>query len=78
MAGNRDGGALLARKWGVIVHLDIESIHSMRVPLPITDTGYRSHFHPSGTIEARGGDVATYVTAWLDEEATSSEWRAYF
>lgn len=38
---------------------------------------YRSHFHPCGTVEANGGDVVAQITAWLDEEATKPEWRAY-
>lgn len=63
------------RKWGVTAHLEIESIHPERAPLPITGTGYRSHFHQSGTIEARGGDVVAQVIAWLDEEAESREWQ---
>lgn len=63
------------RKWGVTAHLEVESIYPKSAPLPITDTGYRSHFHPPGTIEARGGDVVAQVIAWLDEEAESREWR---
>ena len=65
------------RKWGVIAHLEIRSIAPEGVPLPITNTGYRSHFHPIGTVEAHGGDVVAQVSAWLDEEATKPEWRAY-
>lgn len=64
-------------KWGVIAHLGIRSISPMNAPLPITSTGYRSHFHQPGTIEAHGGDVVAQVTAWLDEEAAKPEWRAY-
>ena len=66
------------RKWGVIAHLEIRSITPERAALPITSTGYRSHFHPCGTVEALGGDVVMQVTAWLDEEAkTSAEWLAH-
>lgn len=64
-------------KWGVIAHLEIRSIRPERAPLPITATGYRSHFHSPGTIEAHGGDVAAQVIAWLDEEAAKPGWRAY-
>lgn len=64
-------------KWGVIAHLEIHSIRPERAPLPITSTGYRSHFHQPGTIEAHGGDVVAQVTAWLDEEAAKPEWQAY-
>jgi hypothetical protein len=64
-------------RWGVIAHLEIRSIKPERAPLPITETGYRSHFHPRGTVEANGGDVRAQVTAWLDEEAVTSAWWRY-
>ena len=64
-------------KWGVIAHLDIRSIHPKCAPLPITSTGYKSHFHQPGTVEALGGDVVAQVTAWLNEEAAKPEWRAH-
>lgn len=64
-------------KWGVIAHLAIRSIKPERAPLPITGTGYLSHFHPCGTVEALGGDVVAQLTAWLDEEAAKPEWRAH-
>jgi len=65
------------RKWGVSAHLEIESIAPERAPLPITDTGYRSHFHPCGTIEANGGDVVAQVAAWLNEAAKAVGWQAH-
>lgn len=65
------------QKWaGVIAHLEVRSINPERAPLPITNTGYRSHFHQPGTIEAHGGDVVAQVLAWLDGEAAKPEWRA--
>lgn len=64
-------------KWGVIAHLEIETIQPPRAPLPITETGYRSHYHPCGTVEANGGDVVAQIVAWLDEEAAKPEWQAY-
>lgn len=64
-------------KWGVIAHLEIRSIQPERAPLPITETGYKSHFHPCGTVEANGGDVVAQIVAWLDKEAAQPEWRAY-
>lgn len=75
---HRDRGNLVPRSWGgVIAHLEIESIQPPRAPLPITETGYKSHFHPCGTVEANGGDVVAQIIAWLDEEAAKPEWRAY-
>jgi hypothetical protein len=64
-------------KWNVIAHLEIRSVNPERQRLPITDTGYRSHFHSPGTIEANGGDVVAQVIAWLDEEAAKPAWRPY-
>ncbi|WP_250890510.1 hypothetical protein [Sphingobium nicotianae] len=65
-------------KWGgVIAHLEIRSIKPERAPLPITGTGYLSHFHQPRTVEALGGDVVAQVKAWLDEEATNPEWQAH-
>jgi hypothetical protein len=63
------------RKWSIIAHLEIRSISPERAALPITRTGYRSHFHECGTVEGHGGDVVAQVTAWLDEEATKPEWQ---
>ncbi|KQX22758.1 MULTISPECIES: hypothetical protein [unclassified Sphingomonas] len=66
------------RSWGgVIAHLEIESIQPPRAPLPITETCYKSHFHPCGTVEANVGDVVAQIIKWLDEEAAKPEWRAY-
>ncbi|MDI7774673.1 hypothetical protein [Asticcacaulis sp. EMRT-3] len=57
-------------------HLQVESITPARSPLPITETGYRSHFvHPSA-IDELGGPVA-YVLAWLDQAARNEGWRAH-
>jgi hypothetical protein len=62
---------------GVIAHLAIRSVAPEGAPLPITSTGYRSHFHQPGTIEANGNDVVAQVTAWLDEESVKPDWLAY-
>jgi hypothetical protein len=55
-------------------HLEIETITPERQPLPITETGYRSHFLAAAAIDEAGGSVA-YVTAWLDHAARSTEWK---
>lgn len=52
-------------------HIEIET--EGRTPLPVTETGYRSHFVPTGTIDAHGGAVA-FVTAWLDDAAKRTGW----
>lgn len=55
-------------------HLEIEAIAPARAPLPITETGYRSHFTTAHAVAAMGGPVAL-VRTWLDEEAASPAWR---
>jgi len=63
---------------GAIAHLVLKSIKPPRAPLPMTETGYRSHFHPIGTIERNfDGDVVACVIDWLDEEAKSKKWQKY-
>ena len=56
-----------------IAHLEIHAAN--KAPLPITETGYRSHFIDKEAVEALGGPVA-YARAWLDEAAASPEWKA--
>lgn len=55
-------------------HLEVHVIEPERAPLPITETGYRSHFLARGLVEEAGGPVA-YVRAWLDEAAREPEWK---
>jgi hypothetical protein len=55
-------------------HFDIEAIEPERSPLPITETGYRSHFLNPEEVEAMGGPLP-YVLAWLDAEARSPKWK---
>lgn len=55
-------------------HLEIEAVQPKRAMLPITETGYRSHFTSAATVASYGGPVA-FVRAWLDEEAASPAWR---
>lgn len=71
--------AVYAPHWygGKTAHLAVYSVTPERAPLPITSTGYLSHFHQPGTVEALGGDVAAQVIAWLDEEAAKPEWQEH-
>jgi len=55
-------------------HVEVESIRPKKTPLPITDTGYRSHFVKPLDLANNGGPV-TLVTAWLDREARNPAWR---
>lgn len=55
-------------------HLEIEAIDPARSPLPMTETGYRSHFTQAIAIDEAGGPVA-FVAAWLAEEAGKRGWK---
>jgi hypothetical protein len=62
----------------VVAHLEIETVAPKRARLPITQTGYRSRFHPIGLIEKLyEGDVVKCVTDWLNKEAQSKGWQDY-
>lgn len=64
--------------WGVIAHLELETINPPRCRLPMTETGYRSHFHERGTIERDfNGDVVAAVIDWLNTEAKCKRWQRY-
>lgn len=56
-------------------HLQIKSVSPARAPLPIAETGYRSHFLSAEAIDDLGGPVA-YALAWLDAEALKPKWKA--
>lgn len=56
-------------------HLEIRSVNPPKAELPITETGYLSHFLQPEELDAAGGPVA-YVIAMLDEAAQRKEWKA--
>ena len=55
-------------------HIEVESIVPKKAPLPITETGYRSHFLPPLELLNNGGPV-TFVTALMDREAEGKDWQ---
>ena len=57
-----------------LAHLEVTTIYPMGAPLPITETGYRSHFIAASAIAAAGGPVA-YLESWLTAESASPAWR---
>ncbi len=65
---------LESREGIAAAHLQVRSRDN--VPLPITQTGYRSHFTSSAAVTSAGGPVA-YALAWLATEADTPEWRAH-
>lgn len=54
-------------------HLEFRSIEPERQPLPITETGYRSHFAPCGEIDAFGGPVEAALSM-LNTKAAETGW----
>lgn len=61
-------------KHAEVDHIELHAEDRQR--LPVTDTGYRSHFCHESHIEPYGSALA-FVQAWLDHEAMKPEWRAY-
>jgi hypothetical protein len=55
-------------------HIEVESVKPKRAVLPVTETGYRSHFMPALDLINAGGAVA-FVRAWLDREAAGKQWQ---
>lgn len=55
-------------------HLELRT--KDKVPIPVTETGYRSEFLEPGLVEEQGGPDA-YTRAWLNYMAQSVEWREY-
>lgn len=55
-------------------HLEIVS--NGRTQLPITETGYRSHFVTATDIEAEGGAI-DYALKWLNEASQAKTWLAH-
>lgn len=55
-------------------HLELRVLTPRGAPLPITETGYLSHFIDAGELAAAGGAVALF-TAWLEREARTKRWQ---
>lgn len=66
------------QKWcgGEIDHIEVRSISPEKARLPITETGYKSHFHHEEAL-FEYSDAKAYVLAWLDHEAKSLKWKTY-
>jgi hypothetical protein len=65
--------AVTLEKQTFVDRLAIETLEPLRAPLPITETGYRSHFVTKDSVELSGGPEE-FVTAWLDSAARSPRW----
>ena len=58
-----------------MAHIEVRVVEPRSAPIPITETGYLSHFTGIGVVEEAGGPIA-FVKAALDEKANSKSWRA--
>jgi hypothetical protein len=58
-------------KFGLVDHIEIRA--EGRTLLPVTQTGYYSHFITAGTVADHSGVVA-FLTAWLEHEAARTAW----
>jgi len=56
-------------------HVEVMVVAPAGAVLPITETGYRSHFLPAEELAAAGGAVR-FVLDWLDREARTRRWQA--
>lgn len=54
-------------------HVEITVLTPKGAPLPITSTGYKSHFLDEEVLKAAGGPVAFFL-AWIEEEARTKAW----
>jgi hypothetical protein len=54
--------------------IEVESLSPKKAALPISETGYLSHFLPALALINAGGPVI-FVTAWLDSEAMGKNWK---
>jgi len=57
-----------------MAHVEIRTIKPEKAALPITETGYRSHFTPKGNIDEYETPAA-FVKEWLEHEAQSEDWK---
>lgn len=58
-----------------LAHLEIEFVNPPKAELPMTETGYRSHFIGATVIDEEGGAMA-FARTWLDQAADTPEWKA--
>ena len=62
-------------RWSAAIdHIEVQA--QDRAQLPITETGYRSHFFGPVEPPLSLDDVQTMIIAWLDKEAQNATWKA--
>ena len=60
----------------IIAHFEIKVLSPKGAQIPITETGYRSHYLHPDCVEEFDSPIA-YVRAWLDYEAKKPQWQTY-
>ncbi|WP_298959468.1 hypothetical protein [uncultured Roseibium sp.] len=63
------------RRWSAIDHVTIKSEDGD--PLPITETGFKSHYFGPYDPILTMDEVQTMVIEWLNTEALSKQWQTY-
>lgn len=61
------------KRFGVIDHIEIRSIDPAHAPLPITQTGYRSHFISDDELQDFDSPL-DFVQTWMRVEAAKPHW----
>ena len=69
-----NGNYLVYDDQTLMAHLEIMSVEPEGTPLPITETGYRSHFARVSAFEGFDSPEA-FVEAWLDHASHHPAWR---
>lgn len=54
-------------------HIEILVVSPKGAPLPITETGYRSHFLDEELLQTSGGAVA-FFNDWIERESATKAW----
>ena len=60
----------LSKGWS---HIEIIVVSPKTAPLPITETGYRSHFLDEELLKKAGGPVRFFLD-WIEREAATKAW----
>ncbi len=62
-------------RWGVIDHMTIKTIDPPDAPLPITETGYCSHYIEPDALDYFDKDPVKYIMSRLDELGAQPAWQ---
>ena len=57
-----------------MMHIELRTLVPAKAPLPVTETGYSSHFI-NAEVVAEYDTPAAYVLAWLGHAAQKPEWQ---